>query len=531
MYDGGDQEGLTVVFSAEVMDSKFTMTNAFGLCGNVAFIKLDLITPTPFPTPWLPAPKKMEWWQMELEDPSAPVGIVEIMLPHERDTQTFESFPSNEETHAADCRGWWLFTPARCYHMMMIGQKSGVHPDLASYPNFPGYSRPFLEWLFDAHDINSDGSLTQAEFTSVASAPPYGVDTSTWVGGSMRSIAQRVTDLDALFWSFQRDYHDSQGYNPPASISRDMFVESSLAEPRPTFCDPFEATKDHNRMVCARFGNVMPQLWSNFTDDGQHGYVVMLSDVPCTDVAGCLAIDSDDVTICSVEGAEDDASGVQLDMQYNPTTGSGVESASKSGRAAATPPVVDCGGATGRYLQIWLPGQDRLFPAEEVKVHRARLPGSSEIPSRTEPAKQMACYGLQARQVPSADDPDVLANTKLHPYLVEPNNPEDPIFYSTCYVRAIVRDWLPLQNEVVSAPSMPPWSFNNMTHCLDCVCYTETSGAANRSLMATTQWWLQPEGQCRSFDAECNYDCTAYCTDELQRPRQRGYRLVYTSDQ
>ena len=213
------------------------------------------------------------------------------------------------------------------------------------------------------------------------------------------------------------------------------------------------------------------------------------------------------MTVCSVNGA----SGVQLDMQYNPTTASGIQSVAKSSRAAATPPVVDCGGATGRYLQIWLPGQGRLFPAEEVRVHRAWLPGSRETPSRTAPAKQMACYGLQARQVPSADDPDVLANTKRHPYLVEPNNPEDPIFYSTCYIRALVRDWLPLLNEVQSEPSTPPWSFGNRTHCLDCTCYTDTASPENGidyniTTMNTPQWWLQPEGQCRNFDKDCNYE-------------------------
>ena len=231
---------------------------------------------------------------MELADPNEPVGIVEIVLPHERDSKTFESFPNNEEHHAADCRGWWLYAPARCYHMMVIGQKSGVHPDLSGYPNFPGYSRPFLEWLFDAHDINGDGSLTQAEFTSVAAAPPYGMDTQTWVGAK-RSTAQRVTDLNALFYSVQRDSGRVRSAGPPyptfdrlsplpKEISRDAFVSSSLTQPRYDFCDDFEATRDYSRMVCAKHGNAMPQLWSNFTDDGQHGYVVMLSDVPCTDL-------------------------------------------------------------------------------------------------------------------------------------------------------------------------------------------------------------------------------------------------------
>ena len=130
VYDGGDQEALTVVFSAEVMDGRFTLSNVFGLCENVGSIKLDLVTLTPHPAPWLPPPDK-EWWQMELSDSTAPVGLVEIMLPHERDAKTFESFPNNEEWHAADCRGWWLYAPARCYHMMVLGEKPGIHPDLA----------------------------------------------------------------------------------------------------------------------------------------------------------------------------------------------------------------------------------------------------------------------------------------------------------------------------------------------------------------------------------------------------------------
>ena len=426
--------------------------------------------------------------------------------------------------------------------MMVIGQKAGVHPDLALYPNFPGYSRPFLEWLFDEHDINGDGSLSQAEFTSVASAPPYGVDITTWTSKVLSSDAQRVTDLAAFFHSVQRD----SPVNAPTywienkkDISREEFVDSSLRNPRSDFCDDYEATKNSNRVVCGRHGNAMPQLWSNFTDDGQHGYVVMLSNVPCTDAAGCPAIDSDDVTICSVDGGA--SSGVQLDMQYNPISNTGVQSTAKSGRGAATPPVVDCKGATGRYLQIWLPGEGRLFPADEVRVHRARLPGSRETPSRTAPAKQMACYGVQARQVPSADDPNVLTSTKLHPYLVEPNNPEDPIFHSTCFVRAIVREWLPLLNETSSSePSAPPWSFGNGAHCLDCACYADTAGPENgpdynMTTMKTPQWWLQPEGQCRGFDKDCNYDailntdddgsCAAVCKAE---PRHRGYRRYFT---
>ena len=58
----------------------------------------------------------------------------------------------------------------------------------------------------------------------------------------------------------------------------------------------------------------------------------------------------------------------------------------------------------------------------------------------------MACYGVEQRAPPTADDPDLLLKTKQHPMIIVINNPLDPIYYSTCYVRTILKAWLPLEN-------------------------------------------------------------------------------------
>lgn len=61
------------------------------------------------------------------------------------------------------------------------------------YPNFPGFSTPFLEWLFDTHDLNNDGSLTQAEFTSASkSMYPAPLAPDNWLKNTDDGIAART---------------------------------------------------------------------------------------------------------------------------------------------------------------------------------------------------------------------------------------------------------------------------------------------------------------------------------------------------
>lgn len=70
---------------------------------------------------------------------------------------------------------------------------------LLRYPNFPGFSTPFLEWLFDTHDLNNDGSLTQAEFTSASkSMYPAPLAPDNWLKNTDDGIAARTPNHCSL---------------------------------------------------------------------------------------------------------------------------------------------------------------------------------------------------------------------------------------------------------------------------------------------------------------------------------------------
>ena len=89
-------------------------------------------------------------------------------MPHQG-YSTANSYPHQYNVGAPDCRKWWLYAPAKCYRMLTQAKKPGVHPELALYPDFPGFTVPFLEWLFDRHDTNKDGVLQRDEFQAAQS--------------------------------------------------------------------------------------------------------------------------------------------------------------------------------------------------------------------------------------------------------------------------------------------------------------------------------------------------------------------------
>ena len=60
---------------------------------------------------------------------------------------------------------------------------------------------------------------------------------------------------------------------------------------------------------------------------------------------------------------------------------------------------VDCKGATGKYVQLVLPGDtNRLIPTLTVDVHRASHPnvknGRTEAYKATDPALPTVCYAV-----------------------------------------------------------------------------------------------------------------------------------------
>ena len=96
-----------------------------------------------------------------------------------------------------------------------------------------------------------------------------------------------------------------------------------------------------------------------------------------------------------------------------------------------------------------LPGdKNRLIPTLVVDVHRASHPnvknGRTKAYKATNPLLPTVCYAVVMPKLPSIDAPDLLSATKKFPKTVVDDNPEDPIFWSTCYERVAVRDWLPL---------------------------------------------------------------------------------------
>ena len=115
---------------------------------------------------------------------------------------------------------------------------------------------------------------------------------------------------------------------------------------------------------------------------------------------------------------------------------------------------VKCKGATGKYLQIILPGSNRIFSAQ-VTVNRIRPklnPGQEDA---------RACYGVEGRPVGPTS-----------PEFVTTDDPEYMMFYSTCYVENNPRDFDDTGDQIEPPP--PGYTFHNL--CLDCDSYKENNG-------------------------------------------------------
>lgn len=229
-------------------------------------------------------------------------------------------------------------------------------------------------------------------------------------------------DVNHLFYKIDAPLTSSASHGD-GKVSKAEFVKGAMSFRRSRPCDLFDetyATHGGNlhiggRCVRWRDGRIA-EHWGPTEDDGEHGFAVAVSDIPCTEKDGCPSWEgvNPPATLCEVRFTK------------------------KSG--ASTPELIDCRGASGKFVQIVLPGDSsRIFPsAAKVKVHRASLPvtGGTEP---TNPTLPTVCYGVQPRSVPSADNPNLLSETKQHPKQIVADNPEDPIFWSTCYERVQVR--------------------------------------------------------------------------------------------
>lgn len=136
---------------------------------------------------------------------------------------------------------------------------------------------------------------------------------------------------------------------------------------------------------------------------------------------------------------------------------------------------VDCKGVVGKYVYVQLPGSGRIFPLD-VQVNRYR-------PDSVTPGAR-ACYGVEAREM-----------TSTTPEYIVTSDPEDPIFYSTCYVREPNIKWLGRE------PQAPPSRWRYQNHCLDCSVYHENKQVKSDPFGLPALWQMA-DGHCIHCDNE-----------------------------
>ena len=116
--------------------------------------------------------------------------------------------------------------------------------------------------------------------------------------------------------------------------------------------------------------------------------------------------------------------------------------------------VIEANGIVGKYVTVQLPGEERIADFS-VKAQYTTPP--QDIMNK------QICYGLEAR-----------LETAVEPEYITTKDPNDPIFYSTCFVREPNREFLPLSKE--SKEEILKKSSNiirHADHCLDCDVYRE----------------------------------------------------------
>ena len=164
--------------------------------------------------------------------------------------------------------------------------------------------------------------------------------------------------------------------------------------------------------------------------------VVRVSDTPCNDANGC---DSSKSTVCNT---------VTIPVQFF----SGIDVLN-----------VDCGGKR-EYNHIELPGRQRILDFNAVNVNSISLSPSKDA---------LVCYGVEAR-----------TQTNTAPEFIISEDPKDPKFYSTCFARERVIEWLPVKIQ----KQQVRWKFNGK--CVSCESYAERLAleSSNASSLKAINW-------------------------------------------
>ena len=201
-------------------------------------------------------------------------------------------------------------------------------------------------------------------------------------------------------------------------------------------------------------GTSLPlKVWD---DEATEGAVVSVADTPCT-ADGCPG-----GTVCT-----------RITMQNRQWEGAQW----LGGWAQPRGHTIDCGGAVGRYIRVHLPGPGRRFAAQ---VSANKVTVTSDNPD------QLVCYAVEGR-----------ISTTTRPDYVTTDDPEDPVYYSSCYVRGPSITWLPPQ---VPTPVEPlEWNLGE-GRCLACDSYRAVQREAQVPNNESVPFWriVRPCADCAS---------------------------------
>merc|ERR1719384_584483 len=177
---------------------------------------------------------------------------------------------------------------------------------------------------------------------------------------------------------------------------------------------------------------MFPEQKMGHRDGSSQGYVVTLSDLPCTN-GECPSDES--TTVC------------ESSFQNEPVMcgADGYEACS---------PIHDCGGATGRYLRVQLPGGSRILDVELLPHRSKPVPPVGDDGNPDENA--MMCWGVKR---PTSHDLPFPVTA-----YVTSRDPDDPVYFSTCYARDDA--WVWLEPPVQEAVARLSWAVNGK--CLSC---------------------------------------------------------------
>ena len=140
-----------------------------------------------------------------------------------------------------------------------------------------------------------------------------------------------------------------------------------------------------------------------------------------------------------------------------------------SGEVRRLQPLIhDCGDATGRYVRVQLHGNRRIFDAKvDIVGTKIQLPDGV-----TDPKNAKLCYGVMAREARSLPTP-------LMEYVVS-SDENDPVFYSTCYVRELKRLWV---KHDWHEGLVKTGDFRMETTCLSCKSYDASTTPQNQTYL------------------------------------------------